>query len=502
MLYKPNEGKIWDPTVVYWKGKYYAFTMFWAKPGEESLAMRLAVSDDGAHWTDMGCVLDGEGDPVYKMNIHMLKDGSFALNHGSSTQRSGYGNDLLIYYVSDDLIHWRRTGKNTPDPKWYEKEERWDHMAVIPSEEGGYIGYVVATPKKEIGGMIGIQRSDDGINWRECPPPKIDWDGCESVREMEVGGCEKIGDKWYLIGGICPPFEGNYAYSCYTFTAENENGPFRPDKEALRLCGFNGRQGDLFVQALAAFARNYTNDEKLVSNTVVYSHDGCFGDTWLLPLKLAKVDRGGHLRLHYYTKNDALKGKTVSKINEMTVKTTGFDGYMLDDHYEIEALGSFDPQKGAVIEGKMNIDPYPERGPVRAGCWRPTRFGFLLEEDGDLGEKCRDGNIKTGTAIFADCTLSKNRQTTIGNIDFTDINDVKYTPEDFIYPGCASPTGLDTGKEHTFRLLVRYGMFELYFDDLHIQSYTMKKMPSGKLYIALMNGICKLKDLIIYEGNF
>ena len=59
MLYKPNEGKIWDPTVVYWKGRYYAFTMFWAKPGEESLAMRLAVSDDGAHWTDMGCVLDG-----------------------------------------------------------------------------------------------------------------------------------------------------------------------------------------------------------------------------------------------------------------------------------------------------------------------------------------------------------------------------------------------------------------------------------------------------------
>ena len=161
-----------------------------------------------------------------------------------------------------------------PDERWYEVEEgRWDHMYCIPSEQGRYIGYAVAVPLKEHNSLSGIQRSADGLHWHCCPPLQIDWDGIAPVREMEVGGCEKIGDKYYLMGGICPPFNGNYAYSCYVFKAGQEEGPFKPDKEALRLCGFNGRRGEVFVQTLAAFCRNYDSDELLISNTLWYNLD-------------------------------------------------------------------------------------------------------------------------------------------------------------------------------------------------------------------------------------
>ncbi|MBE6871948.1 MAG: hypothetical protein E7491_08375 [Ruminococcaceae bacterium] len=485
MLYRPENGRIWDPSVVKYGGKFYAFTMYYADGKPESFSTRLAISDDGVHWTDTGDVITDEKYPVWKMTVFRTRDGKFSLNHGSMSYAPGHGNDTLRYYVSDDLLNWTYVGSNTPDEKWYEQPERWDHMYCIPSEKGGYIGYAVAVPLPEHNSLIGIQRSDDGIHWHSCPPPQIDWDGIEPVREMEVGGCEKIGDKYYLMGGICPPFDGNYAYSCYVFTADNEDGPFKPDKQALRLCGFNGRRGDLFVQTLAAFCRNYDSDELLLSNTVWYELDSEQNLNWLLPLRSVKVDDDGHMRLHYYSGNDALKGKIVVKADDGVFETKTHEGYQLVDEHLLSELVNVDVTKGAVIEGTLTAEPWPARGAVRAGCWLPSMAGFYIEED-----------EKSGTAIFAECANTENRSIYIGNFD-REAN--AFIAEDRISKGVASPTGLDTFVPHSFRLLIRYGMFELYFDDMLVQTYTCKKMPTGKIMLALQNCKCRIENVTAYE---
>ena len=494
MLYRPPKGKIWDPTVIIIGKTYYLFTMYYEENCPESYAMRLATSPDGVHWEDQGCPITDPTYPIWKMGIHRTAKGLFGLNHGSMSLTPGHGNDTLRYFVSDDLRNWKFLTSDHPDPRWYESAERWDHMYAIPSEKGGYIGYVVATPKPEIGGMIGIQRSEDGLLWHACPPPVIEWEGCEPVREMEVGGCEKIDGRYYLIGGICPPFEGNYAYSCYTFVADSEDGPFRPDKEALRLCGFNGRKNALFVQALAAFCHNYdAPDEHLVSNSLVYDLDQSGNNTWMLPLKRAVTDSDGHLRLAYFEKNDALKGAGLPHEPACHIVSEASTGYQLNDAWQSAVIGQITPAKGAFIEGKLRIDPFPGRGPVRAGCWRPTFAGFQIDETNS------DKETAAGTALLMECTQSRHRHTYIGSLDFT--RDDPFIPEDIIAPGCACPTGITPGVEHDFRLLIRHGMFEFYLDGLHVQSYTTAQHPNGMIRAVVCNGDLHIYQLDIHQMN-
>ena len=487
MLYRPQNGRIWDPTVIRYQGIFYAFTMYYEKGAEESYAMRLATSPDGVHWTDQGNIITDKTNPVWKMFIFRTQDGTFSLNHGSKS-RPDSENDTLHYYQSRDLLHWTYLGSNRPDPRWYEPEiARWDHMYCLPSEKEGYIGYTVAIPKEEYHSLIGIQRSTDGLSWHACPPPVIDWDGLEPVREMEIGGCEKIGDTYYLMGGICPPFDGNYGYSCYVFTSPQEDGPFKPDKEALRLCGFNGRRGEIFVQTLAAFCRDYDNGELLVSNTLWYDLDDAQNNNWLLPLRTAKTDTEGHLCLHYYPGNDALKGPLLSTLDAAQVCTRAHDGYQLADEYAFLDLAHIDPQKGAVIEGTLTATPWPERGPVRAGCFMPSMAGFYIEE-----------TPNSGTVIFAECANTRNRSVLTGTLNTTS---GCFIPEDRISGCCASPNGIDVGVPYTFRLLIRYGMFELYLNDMHVQTYTTAAMPAGRIRLALQNCKCSLENVTVYEMN-
>ncbi|MBR6748823.1 MAG: hypothetical protein IKM07_07770 [Clostridia bacterium] len=487
MLYRSSCGKIWDPTIIKYNGIYHCFTMHFEKDLPDSFSMRLATSADGVHWKDCGNVITDLEHPVWKMYIFRTKDGKFVLNHGSCRQIGG-PNDTLRYYVSDDLLHWTFTGENHPDEQWYEPNGRWDHMYCIDAADGGYIGYVVAIPRSAFSSLLGIQRSDDGIHWHSCPPPVIDWDGVEPVREMEVGGCEKLGDKYYLMGGICPPFDGNYAYSCYVFTSDREDGPFRPDHEALRLCGFNGRRGAVFIQTLAAFCRDYDipDGTMLLSNTVCYQLDEG-SDNWLLPLREVRVDTQGHMRLHYFSGNDALKGRVIAHATDAEVATYTPEGWLLNDEYLLHPLADVDPACGAVIEGIITPEPWPARKTVRAGCWRPTMVGLYIEE-----------SETTGTALFAECANTKKRSIYLGTFD---ASANRFTPEDIISQGCASPTGLDPFVPHTFRLLIRHGMFEVYFDDMYVQTYTCANIPTGRINLALQNCKCRIENVTAYEMN-
>jgi hypothetical protein len=194
--------------------------------------MWLASSADGVHWKSEGPVLK-DGHAVYKMYIYETENG-LAMNCGSSSQSERKDNDTIRYYCTSDMKHWEFYAEDHPDGRWYHTNGRWDHMYVYRDQDGTYYGYPVATPLPEQRSAWGLRKSTDGLHWETLEPPVIDWGDLPRINCLEVGGMEKIGDKYYFIGGYVG-YAGNYGYSLYTFTADHPAGPFVPDKEAFRL---------------------------------------------------------------------------------------------------------------------------------------------------------------------------------------------------------------------------------------------------------------------------
>src|SRR5947207_14023026 len=101
----------------------------------------------------------------------------YIINHGAFTDR-GTNNNLLRFYESPDLIHWKYLYEVPIDPKLYLQEGRWDHMFMVPRDEAdpskGYLGYVVADPIDH--GGFGMMESADGVHYRPVKAPDIQRD--------------------------------------------------------------------------------------------------------------------------------------------------------------------------------------------------------------------------------------------------------------------------------------------------------------------------------------
>ena len=524
MLYKPGEGRLWDPSVIWYEGKYFMFAMYRFPKGEDR-NMWVATSVDGVHWEDVGTVISAQPFLVYKMFV--AKCGNrFIMNHGSFSDRPGHTNDTLKFWQSKDLIKWTYLGKEMdthPDPRWYKEEGRWDHMYCIPKQGGrGYWGYCVAVPREDYPHRLcGMQQSEDGIHWETLPPPVLEM-GDYPPLWFEVGGCERIRDKYYLIGGTAG-YMGNWGYSVFTMVADNPLGPFRPDEKAFRLCGSSGSQGKQGVQWLASFCRG--NDELLISNYVTApSENGeknlidTTDDIWFTPFKKAIVDQEGHLRMGYWRNNESLKGteirldigryqqlypthvgketgtkaspeafsgskqkKAVTSILQSGIELES--GYTSersrqDDHSIVFLEPSFDYQNGIVFEGTISIaeheDPYKR--------FRPKKAGFVIEE----------GQGK-GTAVLMEAAHPRARTTQIGDLRWND--EICFDVLDVTGYGCATVSGLDMGGNHTFRLLLRRGMFELYIDDLLLQTFLFNNAPTGRIGLIVQNAKCRFDNL-------
>ncbi|MHC4061115.1 MAG: hypothetical protein ACYSUC_09865, partial [Planctomycetota bacterium] len=153
MIYRPEKGAMWDPSVIWHDGKYYAFMMY-NKDGREGLKAKhclVASSTDGVHWKDEDIVIEeresARGCRFFKCFVARCGD-KFIMNHGVARPE---GQDTLRFYESPDLKQWNYLFSSHPDSRWYVRDGRWDHMYIIPKEEGvpdsGYWGYAVATPK-------------------------------------------------------------------------------------------------------------------------------------------------------------------------------------------------------------------------------------------------------------------------------------------------------------------------------------------------------------------
>ncbi|MEI6218151.1 MAG: hypothetical protein WCP86_04575, partial [bacterium] len=447
MIFKPEKGAMWDPSILWHDGKYHAFMMY-NVDGNNGLGAGhclLATSVDGAHWRDEGPVINerarSDGAAFFKCFVAKCGD-KFIMDHGVARQQ---GQDVMRFYQSKDLRYWDFITSMEPDARWYSRE-RWDHMYILPKIEGkpeaGYWGYIVAVSNKG-NHLPSMMESRDGTRWKALPPTRTRWGSTPPKRYLEYGGCERINGKYYLIGGV-HEYMGNKGYCMYTFVADNPRGPFRPDAEAFRLCGNSGK----FVAWLAAWARG--KDELLISNYASPHPED--RSPWLLPMRKAVVDKHGHLRMGWWSGNEALKGRRL---------TTGKKKVTLDSknkpgNYDVFRLAGTRSAGGVILEGTVRARA-SGRGDKNA---RPS-VGFVIE-----GESCQSVAVQMGIG------KPEGRETHIGTVSAGPNGSLTFTSEDVTGKGCATVTGVEDGREHTFRLLRRAGMFELYIDDLLMQTYT------------------------------
>ena len=475
MIYRPVTGSMWDPSVFWHDGTFYAIMMYnpdghegnadffptWPD-GLSATCGLLAVSEDGVHWQDGWMVTPepgrAEGNRFFKAFIGRVRD-RFVMNHGVM----GNGRqDILRFYESVDLHAWTSLGHSHPDPRWYTPAGRWDHMYILPKEEGnpaaGFWGYPVATTLPELQRALGVMESPDGRAWTVLPPPDVEW-GDVPTKDLEIGGCERIGDKYVIIGGQLHYVSDGYAM--YTLLGDGPCGPFRPDTEAFRLCGTSSIAGGWGVSFLASWCRG-RDGEKLISNYISVP-----SGTWMLPLRTA-VFTDGHLRLGWWPDNDALKGETLERgLGDITVEGAG-----AHPHAVTWLPRAFDLRRGAIIEGTLSAHALGDCPAV----------GFAFAEGNGITMEIRLG-------IGAPDT----RDTQVGRWNAV----TGFSCEDVTGAGCATVRGIDNGTDHPFRLLVRHEVMELYLDDLLVQTYVYR--PHDQRVGLITSGAsATFRDIVAY----
>lgn len=509
-LYQPSEGFFWDPSVIYANNKYYMYSMY---GGDK---VWLATSQDGVHWKDYGVVLKSEGfknNAVWKQYIAKVGD-RYIMNHGAFTDK-GTNNNLLRFYESTDLIHWKYLYEIPIDSHFYEAGGRWDHMYMIPKNDekpsDGYLGYVVADPIDH--GGFGMMESPDGIHYHPIKAPDIL--AKFQVPTLEVGGIKKLGSKYYFLGGNVNHY-GFHGYGVYTYLADSPTGPFRPDMGAYRLTGTSGIDGDYYIHILCAFVKD--SPEDLVSDPFSFmSSPGTDGrGTWFLPMRKAVVDTQGHLHLGYWKQNDLAKGDEIKV--DPAQNTTVFPPGQTDSDPIIRVAATtdslvvhtdkpwrrfswldarstrkgvvllnqyFDLDKGLIIEGHIKARVLNSK----LQDSRRTYAGFYVE-GADKGP---------GTAILLEVGEPQWRESQIGKLRLD--TEFHFDSLDVTGRNCATVTGLDNNRNHTFRLWLRGGQMELYVDDLLMQTFFIQS-PSGRIGFVAQESEAQFSQLKFYQMNF
>lgn len=471
MIYHPESGAMWDPSILWHDGLYYAFMMY-NRDGVNGLEARhclLAVSEDGAHWRDEAVVIEELQRDLdckfFKCMVARCGE-RFIMNHGVARPE---GQDTLRFYESSDLRNWTYLYSTRPDPRWYglpPEGHRWDHMYMLPKVEedpaAGYWGYPVAIAKPGDPRGVGMMQSADGRQWEPLPPAKVDWGDTPPV-DLEWGGCERLGGRYYLIGGGGYP--GFKAYGMFTFVADDPRGPFRPVPGPLRLCG----NSDNHISWLAVWCRGH--GELLISNYASIAPGNLA--PWLLPLRKPILDPDGSLHLTWWPGNEALKGQPIAlSLGRSALALDGPDGYSvtwLDER--------FNPDRGVILEGVLRVRAAGNSAETPAA-------GFALAEP--------DGQAMLalmGIGSPAACQTQIGRLNADGAFTLMDTSGP---------PHSATLTGLAPGREHSFRLLSRSGLFEFYLDDRLVQTFFYTPGP-GRAGFALRHAHADITTLRAWE---
>ena len=466
LLYHTPEGTLKDNCVVWHDGLFYLFAMYrraeMPRDQDQWRHVWLATSVDGVHWKDAGPVIEDAPFGIYAMRVWKAGD-RFLMNHGSFT---GEAQDVLRLWESYDLVHWEYLGPEfdvrRPDG------QRIDHMDVIPVEEAGatvYYGYAVG----------GVLRSQDGLKWTWLGELPLT-DNIPIRVVQEPGGCQRINDKYYLlVGGFYP---GSFEYATSTYISEQPAGPFRPDYPAFRLNGYSGRE---LVALWAAYCR--LPQELLLSN---YMLDPGGRFWWHAPLKAAVVDKAGHLRMGYWKGNDALKGiELPCNLAQSQPARSGPNGTTDITAEGLTITAPPLPHVRWITPGKPNI-AYTfldavfdfETGCVLEGSIKVTALDGIAFPAAGL---CFEQDNGTATVILFETWA----QTEIGTLHLSE--EPRFESRDITGIGCATAAGIPAGETGAYRLLIRKGIFEIYLNDLLVQTFSAEKL-TGRIGFMAQDG--------------
>jgi hypothetical protein len=236
------------------------------------------------------------------------------------------------------------------------------------------------------------------------------------------------------------------------------------------------------------------------------------GRTWLPPLKQAKVDNSGHLRLYYWKGNDTCKGEDIAFDLEKTrliypqfsgalptfEKKSGTDELTIDTLEEVNALEvgrkempsavvlidcPVDFEKGFMIEGDIRITCSDKRTVA-------PKIGIFLEEAQN-----------TGTAVIFD-SIGK---TQIGPLDLR--TGFAFRCEDETRFGCATVCGIVPHCENHLRLIARLNMFEIYLNDQYVQTFNTTHFTSvigivpKRIGFIVQNGVGSFEGFHVHSLN-
>lgn len=490
---------------------------FLGKPGPCGLA--IAESEDGVHWREtdpFACPL-----PAAMAGFCLRWTGKEFIYYDSEGNRGDDKGEypvILRQYRSKDLKTWEFMGDEfttRPDKRWY--RSRWDELVVL-EDDGTFFGYITSEPLPALANdSLGLLQSRDGISWEVLPPPVIEWEGIPS-QQTEVSFCEKIGGRYYLGLGT-RGYLGHLGYSVMTFVGDSPRGPFRPDKEAFRLCGSTTRDVNWLAKTF------HWKGEVLLSNWITTTLDKSFRHVfdngqslWIGPLKKLVADKAGHLRIAWWPGNDAAKDAPLPCNLREAAFAHPADQYRgaraamsIVSPDAITLKGSldgaiamlpvtFDFSQGVVIEGTVKATEL--RG--RIGTHQlAAAGGFFFEETpgkGMLLQLQTLGLTRIGVFEFrpeptfnADEFQWAGFATTRRTGDYHGLS--QFLQEDVIGPlGYAPPCGVHHATPHRFRLLVKQGMFEFYLDDLLVQTY-ITGPTSGRLGLFARSGQVEFSGL-------
>lgn len=466
ILYRTPVGSLKDNCVFWHEGTFYLFAMYRKeeRPRDQDQWRHvwLATSRDGVHWQGVGPVIEDAPFGIYAMRVWKAGD-RFVMNHGSFT---GEQQDVLRLWASTDLVHWEYLGSDydvrRPDG------QRIDHMDVISVEEEGktnYYGYAVG----------GVLRSEDGLKWTWLS--ELPLMGNVNIRVcQEPGGCQQIGGKYYLlVGGFYP---GSFGYATSTYISEQPWGPFRPDYPAFRLNGYSGRE---LVALWAAYCRK--PGELLLSNYIL-DQTGPFW--WHAPLKAAVVDGEGHLRMGYWNGNDTLKGTQLPcDIEQVRLEYAGPNSTISIAREQVTITAPPLPQIRWITPGNPNIALAflntafdLDKGCVIEGSLKVTAIDGLVFPAAGI---CLEQGDRQATAVL----FGTWARTEIGMLRWSD--QLQFDAKDITGVGCATVTGILPGETGHFRMLIRKGIFELYLNDLLVQTYAAGNL-TGRIGFVVQDG--------------
>jgi len=512
--------KAWDNLTIYADGAFYAFfgtgvvgESVTSGPGFVDGVSGLDVfkSTDGVNYiriAEMTAPIKGAA-----CGFGIKKIGDYFYYYPTCTDPER-GTHFRIYR-SKDFLDWEYRGDVHRDERYY--AIRWDEIYILDDvDEAGmavYYGYISSETRKEIGEPgCAMLKSYDGENWDVLPPVTVDWGEVPS-QHMELNFVERINGKYYLsMSGRM--YMDSYGYSNYTFAGDTPFGPFTPCTQMFRLTGTSRRNVSWLGHAipspyglLLALWLSHDNNPEIPSKS------------FFIGLLKRVIEEGGSLRLGYWEQNEILKADriepTFTHAYPLEIARNEKDSVEISkDRIEIRSSRDgviiltdpiYSKESGIIVEGELIAS---ESRQALATHHQACGVGFYFEQEpgkgiamiadtlgvtrsGELrysGERITDFDIyeNTGQLVQARCGLLRGT--------------LQFNFDDTVGPfGHAAYCGIRHQKKHSFRLFARGDYFELYIDDLYVQTYILPEQITGKFGLCVFDGSCLFEGIRRYE---